>query len=71
MAERALTAAMRRLADAEVMDGDTENYLREAADRLEQCEDEAHQVVDEITATELELRDRLVAAAVASGGERA
>jgi hypothetical protein len=65
MARSAIPAVLRRLADAAPVDGDTEDHLREAADRLEQCEDEALQVIDAIAAAELELREHTPA----SGGD--
>lgn len=41
----ALAGTLRRLADADAMDGDTHDALRDVADRLEQNADEARKVL--------------------------
>lgn len=47
-----LAAILRQLADADVMDGDTNDSLRDAADRLEQCASDATRVLDAIATAE-------------------
>jgi hypothetical protein len=51
-----LPAVLRELAGANLMDGDTEDYLREAADRLEMCVTEARALLDAVERAEAKLR---------------
>jgi hypothetical protein len=44
------------LAEAGVMDGDTEDALRNAADRVEQCRDDAQGVLDAIARAEAKIQ---------------
>lgn len=64
MTRSALPDVLRKLADAGgSIDIDTEDRLRDVADRLEQCEDEAHQTINAIAAADLELRGAVLAEA--------